>query len=329
MMVLQMRWSWRYQILVVIAVTIVSGLVCADEMTMITMADHCEVNADTILLGDLAQITGSDEALNAQVRTIAVGAAPQPGKSRSINRDYVIIRLKQSGVSLTAIAFQGPEVTIVSRGSVEITAEKLERVVREFIVQNMPWDQKKVHIADVRITDPVRLPQGHIGYTVLPPEGGKYQGTVLIPITFTVNGASVKKVWAHATIEVLTDVVVCTRPLGRYEIITEDKIRIEQKDLASIPSNALAAAQDVVGKRTRRVLSANAVLTADQVELPPLMKRGDLVTIIADSGCLRISARGEALERGRRGELIKIRNLSSQKEIFGRVIDGDTVAVDF
>jgi flagella basal body P-ring formation protein FlgA len=43
----------------------------------------------------------------------------------------------------------------------------------------------------------------------------------------------------------------------------------------------------------------------------------------------QITSTGEAKEDGRAGERIKAVNISSQKEVFGRVVDGHTVQVDF
>ena len=81
--------------------------------------------------------------------------------------------------------------------------------------------------------------------------------------------------------------------------------------------------------RARRTIYGNTVLREDLVEMPPLVKRGDLVTILAEVGTLRITALGEVKATGRRGERISVVNLDSRKRLFARVIDARTVKVDF
>lgn len=70
-------------------------------------------------------------------------------------------------------------------------------------------------------------------------------------------------------------------------------------------------------------------LNSDLVELPPLVKQGDVVMIAAESETLRVSALGQVKEKGRRGERIRVLNLDSKKEVYALVVDGTTVKVEF
>jgi flagella basal body P-ring formation protein FlgA len=69
-------------------------------------------------------------------------------------------------------------------------------------------------------------------------------------------------------------------------------------------------------------------LRSGLVEEPPLVKKGDVVQVIVDKNNIRISCLGEIKETGRRGDRVKLVNLSSKKELLGRVVDGGTVRVD-
>jgi len=76
-------------------------------------------------------------------------------------------------------------------------------------------------------------------------------------------------------------------------------------------------------------MSPKEVFRTDIVELPPMVKRNDRVSIVAESESLRITAVGEVKESGSRGERVKVVNLNSNKEIFARVLDSKTVRVEF
>jgi flagellar basal body P-ring formation protein FlgA len=72
------------------------------------------------------------------------------------------------------------------------------------------------------------------------------------------------------------------------------------------------------------------VLRSDLIEFPPLVKRGDVVLVVAESGGLRITTLGMVKQReGRRGERIRVENIDSKKSLYGRVLDAKTVKVDF
>ena len=300
-----------------------------DAPTTVRVAENSEVNTSMVFLGDIAAINGEDVLLVTSLKRIEIGNAPLPGRSRQFSADSITIRLKQNNIDLSQVVLQTPDLIDVARGSVTITQEKLKEIVEEFVVANMPWDKSRARVKDVRVSEDVILPKGAVTYKVTPPDRTDYLGSVLVAVEFCVDKEYRKKVWANADIAVLTDVIVSAKPLGRFLEITEDDIQVEQRDLADLPGNALIRIDEAVGKRTSRTVGSQVVLTSGDVELPPLLMRGDRVTIVAQSGLLRITTVGEARERGRKGEVIKVRNIVSKKDIFARVVDSDTVAVDF
>jgi flagella basal body P-ring formation protein FlgA len=60
-----------------------------------------------------------------------------------------------------------------------------------------------------------------------------------------------------------------------------------------------------------------------------LIKARDSVKVIAIIGAARIEALGEALQDGRAGEVIGVRNVESGRTVHGRVQAGGTVLVDY
>jgi flagella basal body P-ring formation protein FlgA len=54
-----------------------------------------------------------------------------------------------------------------------------------------------------------------------------------------------------------------------------------------------------------------------------------MVTIIAENGVFKISVTGKAHSSGAEGDIIRVQNLTSLKEIPAKVIDGSTVQVAF
>jgi flagella basal body P-ring formation protein FlgA len=100
-------------------------------------------------------------------------------------------------------------------------------------------------------------------------------------------------------------------------------------DLSDLPASVITDPGEVLGKRTRRAIGAKVPLRADFIELPPLVKRGDLVTIIARSNGLKITTLGQVKKKGRLGDRIPVVNLDSKKILHARVIDSNTVKVDF
>jgi flagella basal body P-ring formation protein FlgA len=77
----------------------------------------------------------------------------------------------------------------------------------------------------------------------------------------------------------------------------------------------------------RRALPQGAVLRAAMLEAAPLVRRGQQVTIQAEITGLSVKSAGEALADGSQGELVRVRNLLTNKVITAIVMAPGEVRV--
>jgi len=77
------------------------------------------------------------------------------------------------------------------------------------------------------------------------------------------------------------------------------------------------------------VARASAAEREREADNPILVKSHDTVRLVARIGATRVTALGEALQEGRRGELIRVRNVDSSKVVAGRVADAQLVEIDY
>ena len=302
---------------------------CAAPTANIRVHDRVEIDGAEVLLGQIAVIEGGDARWIQQLKGIVIGRAPLPGKTRQYDQRYLEMRLKQHHVDLSAVILEVPQIVEVVRSTVTIGKTELKQIISDFILRNISRDNQTVRIKEIQVPQSIILPKGHVAYRVAAPRSRELMGKCSIAIDFSVNGHSQKKVWATAIIEMRGPVVVTRRPLGRHKPITEDDIEVQTLDLSDLPDGVVTDPEAVLGKRTRRAIGAQTPLRADLIELPPLVKRGDLVVIIAESNGLKITTLGQVKKRGRLGERIPVVNMDSKKTLYARVIDSNTVKVDF
>jgi flagella basal body P-ring formation protein FlgA len=316
----------------VLAVAFSAGITAellANALTTIRVRERVEIDGDEVLLGQIAEIQGSDPQLTRHLENILIGKAPLPGKSRQYDEGLLKMRLRQYHIDLSAVILEAPELVEVSRSCIKIPKQKIEEMVSGFLLQNIPRENKNMRIKEIRVPEEVVLAKGQVSYKVSVADNQSLRGKCSIAVEFSVNGSDQKKIWAIATIEVLGPVVVTRKPLGRYQPIDEDDIELKTMDLSDLPDDVITDPEAILGKRTTRAIGAQVPLRADTVELPPLVKRGDLVVIIAESSGLKITTRGQVKKKWRLGEQIPVINLDSKKVLYARVIDANTVKVDF
>ena len=322
-------YSFIIYLLAFILLSAMGGEIFAADLTRIKIEKKIEIDDENIVLGRIAEIEGGDPALIQKLNDVVIGKAPLAGNSRDLDEHIIKMRLKQNGIDPDGLVLQVPPEVVVTRSFIEISEEKIKKLVTDYLAENLPADRADARVKDVRVAGGLRLPTGRITYKVVPPRNGELLGKIPFSINFDVNGKLHKRVWANATVEVFAEVLVTRKPLGRYKPITEDDIEMQKLNLADLPSNVITDPEAVLGKRTKRAIGAKTVLRANLVEFPPLVKRGDVVVIIAESDGLKISALGQVKKKGALGDRIPVINFDSKKILYAQVLDSNTVKVDF
>jgi flagella basal body P-ring formation protein FlgA len=115
--------------------------------------------------------------------------------------------------------------------------------------------------------------------------------------------------------------VVPLRKIRRGERLVADALREGVVELRP-GQDVYASAEEVVGKRSTRTLSAGRPIRRGSVRVPPLVKRGQTVVVEAQIGAMRITSRGRAMEEGVAGEVVPVRNADSGK-VFPARVEGD------
>ena len=301
----------------------------AAGLTTVRLFANSEVDGDEVFLGRIAEIVGPDMQFVRTLKSVLVGKAPQPGKSRRIDSQFLRLRLRQSNIDLSAVQLIMPGEITISRSYVEIKKEEIEQIISAFIKKNLAAGREAAKIINIRVPDSVILPQGRTTYEVRLPQNTELLGNFPLSVNFKVNENFSKRIWTSATIEMLTDVVVTQKPLGRHKPISENDIQLVKMDLAKIPANAIVDPELVLGQRSKRAINAGTILRTDLVELPPLVKRGDMVVIVLESKGMKITALGQVKRKGRLGERIPVVNFDSKKILYAQVVDANTVKVNY
>jgi flagella basal body P-ring formation protein FlgA len=154
-------------------------------------------------------------------------------------------------------------------------------------------------------------------------------GHVTLPASVKVNGKQVRRLILSGWIDSFEEVVCASQPLTRGTILTPEDLSLEKRNVSKLPANVLRSSEFLAGKRLKRSVKEGTVFLANAVDVPPLIKKGDRVTIVVESSTLRITAAGVAKGQGSAGEQIRVQNLMNDKEIFAAVVDSSTVKVNF
>jgi flagellar basal body P-ring formation protein FlgA len=330
-MAIKLRTRHLFAILCWVSMMALSAMASAQaqEPTLIELRQAASVSGQMVLLKDIADIRTHNPELIEKLGQIEIVRAPMVGQTRWVMIEQVERQFKQLGLDPRAYQWSATGPTKVERCTVSFGADKIRAVVERYIRSHAPWNQDQLKIRAIKFNRDLDVPPGKISLLVQTPKHSDWLGAVLFSVDVKVNGHVSQRVSVPVNIEVWSDVVLAAKPLGKYQPITAQGIQVVKMNLASVPANAILNADEVIGQRTRSNIAVNSVLRSDQVEMPPLVKRGDMVQAIAASAAMKISVQAMVKENGVKGEMIRVLNLRSKKIIYAQVVDAQTVSVEF
>lgn len=234
----------------------------------------------------------------------------------------IVILLLICMSSLSAAAPAANTTALVKEGEVR-------QVLTDYIKKRTANLGVELNIKKIGYSGDMALPKGQVSYEVIAPRQWEGWGNANLALIVRVNDRVEHNVTVRVEVEALADVLVATRPLERGEIIGAKDVAMQKRDLATVTGKIYRSPDEAQGKRVRTAMRANSPIRSDYLEKVPLVKSGQLVTIVLENDVLRLTATGRVKNAGAEGDMVLVQNLTSQKDIPARVVDTNTVRVEF
>jgi flagella basal body P-ring formation protein FlgA len=168
-----------------------------------------------------------------------------------------------------------------------------------------------------------------VDYEVVAPRDWEGWGRAALALIIRVNDHLEKNVPLNVEVEALSEIVVTTRALERGEIVEKSDVTLQKRDMATVSTRVARNVSEAVGKRVKVGMRANSPIRGDSLEKPPIIKSGQMVTIVAENAAFRVTATGRAKGNGAEGDTVMVQNMNAQKDVAAVVVDAGTVRVEF
>ena len=284
------------------------------------------VKALNLQLDTIAIVQGSVAAdLLVKARKVTMGRAPVSGERLVISRYTILSRLGALGFNAKAIRFSGTSEVAVMRDEMAIEEKLLIESAEAFLQKTRPGPSKcgwrltrrpgklmvptgeKVNLKSALVD---AAPAGYVKVKVSALSGKRKiaQTEVLFKLVYPVRQA------------------VATRKIRSGELITSDNAKIKVTHVESTPRSDWMSPY---GMLAARIIPAGRVIRPGMVKTKTLaivVRRNQRVTMKIEGIGFRVTAAGLALQNGRPGELIKVRNIDSKRIISAEVAFDGTVS---
>ncbi len=210
-----------------------------------------------------------------------------------------------------------------------IPEAKFREIFQNYLYNNLNNPGCDVVISRLKINGNVPVPAGTISFQQYQKGKRKFEGHVSLFVVVMVNGVVKNKVKLSGWADIFQPVVCASRDIKRGERISKEDLYFVKRNISHLSSKVISDMNHIIGSMAKHNVKKDISLKEWMFEKYPIVDNGDIVTIIAESGDIKITAPGRILMKGYTGELVKVQNLMSKKEIYAKVVNGSMVAVDF
>lgn len=312
--------------LIAAGIAVLAGVAVAADAPVVRvhLPRTVRVDADALALGELCAIRCADEASRTRASGVAMGRAPTAGERIVIDRATVLSRLATAGLSGDRVRLTGADAVAVTRDETSIEPARIVAAAETLLAELQPGPPG----SEWRPAGQVRA--------MLVPAGEAFELRAELMddaprdcVKVRVAAAAGQRALATRDVlfrlSYLTRRVIATENIRAGERITPANARIET---VRVDRRPLRVWRSPYGETAATAVDAGREITPGMIRdasAQIALRRGQAVTLKIETKLYVVTATGEAMENGRVGDLIKVKNARSRRVVHARVMPDGTV----
>jgi flagella basal body P-ring formation protein FlgA len=174
---------------------------------------------------------------------------------------------------------------------------------------------------------PVNVPDEPLTAEILEPAFNRITSSCILRFELRAGQKTIGSWQAPVQARLWREILVARAALQRGQPLREADFTRERRDLLQLRAPFAEFPVQPAAYELAETVPAGASLTARAIRLKPVLSRGQLADAIIRDGAMIISLKVEVLEEGVPGQFVRVRNPQSRRELRGKVLDEQTIAI--
>ncbi len=142
-------------------------------------------------------------------------------------------------------------------------------------------------------------------------------GFNIVALKFSHNNKILKYLEINLRVKLFKKVWVTSRNISANTILNENDFILKEKLINS--NLEIADINDMIGKQISRFVAKDEFVSKDMLLGELLIKRNEKVTLIVETGAIRVRCNGTAIQDGSAGQIIRVKRDGSATVLTGKV----------
>ncbi|MFK8138320.1 MAG: flagellar basal body P-ring formation chaperone FlgA [Bdellovibrionales bacterium] len=291
-----------------------------------------EINVKTgkLTIGDIAKLEGFTSESNDLINSLVIGKSLQAGELRRFSEKAITDVLRSKLSKIKKIERQ-------KNRNFKLTL-KVPKIVSVYVPASL-WSkkslEKEIKGSNARFCSVCKF---KIKSLILPSiQNEKIQswrlelpsklvkGNFQIPLkVLEFNASKERTYWVSGTIGVMRKLPIARRNIRSGERLTENDIEWKLRDLNFFRSD-IPKKSEITQAKVKNDVFSGSVVWLSNIQKEQALKRGDVVDVIIKNSSWRMKLKAVAQRNGVIGDVVPVKNRSSDKVLMGKVVDVRTV----
>lgn len=187
----------------------------------------------------------------------------------------------------------------------------------------------ELRIALLREWTPLKLKSDDWGVNLLNIPSSDLRSNILVRLEVTEGNKTVGQWQLPIKCELWREALVSRRLVSRGQLLLASNFESKTMDVLRLRAPTAPVDVDLSEYEASQSISSGRPLYWRDLAKKPLIRKGQVVEVVAIDGPLHITMKGVALEKGLLNDFIAVRNLTSRKSIHAQILDDKHVQVHF
>lgn len=146
-------------------------------------------------------------------------------------------------------------------------------------------------------------------------------------LLFVSNNEVISAIPASGHFDEIVELPVLKSSVRAGDIISENDLEIRDFSIGHTRNDTITDLSELIGKTPLHNLSPSRPIKHQEVSIPSIIKKTNIVEMRYNSPGMQISTSGEAMMDGAKGDVINVKNSTSKKIVRAVVADNKTVNI--
>ncbi len=305
-----------------ISAVFIGGLLALGQAeAAFTLKTKCEVNGDGVYLSDLLE-SKTGEAIPA----IMIDVSPSWGTIREYSSQDLIKLINEKAQGVEVVSSEADIKTSISRSSRALGSREVLELLRVELLKSHVFKQGELELESIRPWKTLLVPDGPVELRMVSKINYPTSQTSLRfqlmdgGVPFGVFSAPVKmSLWKEAW--------VATGQITRGNLLPKVQLERQRVNMIMVRQDLWEGNPSDGRYWFRENISPGRLVYSRAVVMKPVVRRGSLAKAVVSTGLVRVSTSVKVLEDGAPGEVVRVQNIRTRKELIGEVLDENTIKI--